>query len=312
MAKSQKQKTRGKKTKKVSAQKKKTVTSRKKTKKPLSGSSAKQKEPTPSEVGVVTASLSPGFTEIKQSEIKLEDFADVTEERSSIISIVKGLEGQVETAFRLKEVLEEELEATQKRLAEELDARAQLEVQVTSLDVRAALGEQLREDISFAEEERNKFANLLSQIQPQLEDVTEERDSLAEQLSSAISNVKELDGEKMALEAQVMNLKDRIIDVNRLREELVEITEGSQNLQGQLHDTKRLLTASEKSKDAIEKELKSFHQTSQELQKELEGLREKDAASSRRLTDMHIQIEDQQGLNPIWVFLTGSFTSMGP
>ena len=91
-----------------------------------------------------------------------------------------------------------------------MDARAQLEAQVESLEARAALAEQLREDISFAEEERNKFVNLLAQTQPQLEEVTAERDSLAEQMASTKTDVKELEGEKMALGAQVMNLKEKL------------------------------------------------------------------------------------------------------
>ncbi|MHC4412791.1 MAG: hypothetical protein ACYSW6_07445, partial [Planctomycetota bacterium] len=81
---------------------------------------------------------------IEEDALRVEDFADVSQERASIISIVKGLEGQVETAFKLKEVLEVELDTTQKRLAEELDARAQLETQITSLDAQAALAGRLR------------------------------------------------------------------------------------------------------------------------------------------------------------------------
>ena len=37
-----------------------------------------------------------------------EDFADVSEERTSILAIVKDLEGQVDTAYQLKEILEAE------------------------------------------------------------------------------------------------------------------------------------------------------------------------------------------------------------
>ena len=59
-----------------------------------------------------------------------EDFADVSEERSSILAIVNDLEGQVDTAYQLKEILEAELDAAQKKLSEESTARAQLEVQV--------------------------------------------------------------------------------------------------------------------------------------------------------------------------------------
>ncbi len=283
MAKTQKQKKTAK--KKAVAQKQKTVARK------------KQSVPGITAAEGTIASRQAALIKADQNEIKPEDFADVSQERASIISIVKDLEGQVETAFKLKEVLEAELDTTQNKLAEELDARSQLEAQVELLQGRAALAEQLREDISFAEQERNKFANLLDQTQPQLETTTAERDSLTEQLSSAEANIKELEGEKVALEAQVMNLKDRITDINHLRKELSETTEANHDLREQLHDTTRRLEASDTSKNAVERELDGSHQTSQHLQKELETLRKKITKTDHQLTDMRIELEDQQAVN---------------
>src|SRR4030042_275048 len=60
---------------------------------------------------------------------KLEDFADASEERVSIISTVKGLEGQIETVFKINEILKAQLDEVQKKLSEELGARVQSEVQ---------------------------------------------------------------------------------------------------------------------------------------------------------------------------------------
>jgi chromosome segregation ATPase len=284
MAKSQKEKKTVKKEKAV-AQIKKTVAGRKKS---IPGGAAA--------AGII-ATRQQTDIDSDQNEYKLEDFADVSQERASIISIVKGLEEQVETAFKLKEVLEAELDTTQKRLAEEMDARSQLEAQIELLQMRAALAEQLREDVSFAEQERNKFANLLGQTQPQLEHAISECDSLAEQLSSAEANIKELEGEKMALEAHVMSLKDRIADTNHLRGELAEMTEANQDLREQLHNMTRRLESTEALKDAIEKELDGSHQSSRNLRGELETLREKIAASDNRLTDTRIELEDQQAVN---------------
>jgi chromosome segregation ATPase len=284
MAKTQKQKKTVKKKKKATAQKQNTNAH---TKKSTPGVTAAEN----------TASYKASLIRADQNEIKPEDFADVSQERASIISIVKDLEGQVETAFKLKEVLEAELDSTQKKLEEEMDARSQLEAQVELLQGRAALAEQLREDISFAEQERNKYANLLDQTQPQLEEAVTERDSLAEQLSSAEAKVKQLEGEKVALEAQVMNLKDRITDINNLRKELSETTEANHDLREQLHDTTRRLEASESSKSAVERELDGSHQTSQHLQKELETLRKKITKTDGQLTDTRIELEDQQAVN---------------
>ncbi|MHC4790984.1 MAG: hypothetical protein ACYS8Y_06050 [Planctomycetota bacterium] len=278
MPKSQKQKTSVKNKKKPSPQKKKATARKRRSNKPLLESTTDRAAPS------TVASA-------------IEDFTDVSEERTSIISIVKGLEGQVETAFELKEVLEAELDATQKKLSEESDARVQLEIQVASLEAEAALGKQLREDISFAEEERDKVANLLAQTQAQLGEMTAERDSLAKQMASSEVHAKELEDGKMALEAQVMNLKDKITDSDRLREKLAEITEAHRGSREQVHDLTRRLEASEASKDTLERELAGTNQNAQTLREEVEELRENVTGADNRIADLRIQLEDQQAAN---------------
>ena len=106
------------------------------------------------------------YSGTKKDEIEMENFEGVSVKRANIISVVKDLEEQVEAAFNLKEALEADLDATQKKLSEELAARAKLEARIMSLEAQVALGDQLPEDISFAEEERDKFASLSAEIQP--------------------------------------------------------------------------------------------------------------------------------------------------
>jgi len=184
-----------------------------------------------------TTELKQGVDSVTEdSEIKIDDFVDVSEERASIISIVNDLEGQIDTAYELKEAMEAELEATRKKLSEESAARARLEEQVKPLESQGVLVEQLREDLSFAEEERNKLANSLAEAQQQLEAVTKERDSLSEKASSAEAQTKEIEDEKTTLEAQVMNLKDEVTDMGRLRGELAEVTEARRDLVEQVRD----------------------------------------------------------------------------
>ena len=219
-----------------------------------------------------------------------KDFADVSEERTSILAIVKDLEGQVDTAYQLKEILEAELDATQKKLSEESTARTQLETQVESLGAQAALVDQLREDISFAEEERDKFANFMAEIQPQLEAVTKERDSLAEEVDSAKSLTKEFEGEKVALEAQVMNLKDKIVDMDNLRSELDETIEIRKNLEEQIRDLSSRLKDAEKSNRAFEEELTA-------AQKQVESVQEKLMVANNRVVEIRAQLEEQQASN---------------
>jgi len=219
-----------------------------------------------------------------------EDFVDVSEERTSILAIVKDLEGQVDTAYQLKEILEAELDAAQKKLSEESTAHAQLEVQVESLRAQAVLVDQLREDISFAEEERDKSASLLAEIQPQLEAVTKERDSLAGEVDSAKSLTKEFEGEKVALEAQVMNLKDKIADMDNLRSELDETIETRKNLDEQIRALSSRLEGAEKSNKAFEEDLTA-------AQKQVESLQEKFMVANSRVVEIRAQLEEQQATN---------------
>jgi len=285
MPKNQKQKTNVKKNNPVASKKRKN--------KPLSNQTA----PQTAIAGSSTAVSQINSVGTNETELKMEDFANLSEERAGIISIVKGLEGQVETAFELKEVLETELDAAQNRLSEQLEARAQLELQVKSFESQSPLAEQLREDICLAEEERNKFANSLAQTQPQFEQATAERNCLTEQMVSAEAAVEELKGEKMALEAQVMNLKDKITDAGRLRKKLAEITGNHRDLRQQVHDLTRRLEASNVSKDALEKKLAGTRRNSQTLREEAEELREKVTGADSRTADLRIQLKDRQATN---------------
>jgi chromosome segregation ATPase len=231
-----------------------------------------------------------GSPEEEEFAVMPEDYADVSDERASILAIVKDLEGQVDTAYQLKEILEAELEATQQKLSEQTTANTQLESQVESLKAQAVLVEQLREDISFAEEERDKSAGSLADIQPQFEAVTEERDALAEELESANALTKEFEGEKLALEAQVMNLKDKIADMGDLRGELDETIETRRHLDEEIQDFTSRLDVAEKSNKAFEEDLTS-------AQKQVENLQEKLMVANSRMAEVRAQLEEQQVTN---------------
>ncbi len=231
-----------------------------------------------------------GTPEEEDFTVMAEDYADVSDERASILAIVKDLEGQVDTAYQLKEILEAELEATQQKLSEQTTVNTQLESQVESLRAQAVLVEQLREDISFAEEERDKSARSLVEIQPQFEAVTKERDALAVELESANALTKEFEGEKLALEAQVMNLKDKIAEMGDLRGELDETRETRRRMDGEIHDLTGRLDFAEKSNKAFEEDLTSAH-------KQIENLQDKLMVANNRMAELRAQLEEQQVTN---------------
>ena len=256
-----------------------------------------RKKPTPRTSKAITERSLPEIALLEEVVIEDADYGNVSEERSSILSIVRGLEGQVETAFKLKEVLEEELDTAQERLSEELSARVELEARLSALEVEAALVEHLREDISFAEEERNSSVELLGQIQPELEAMTLERDSLTEQVASMDTNIVELDDDKTTLEAQVMNLKDKVSEMERLRGQLDDLTETRQELAEKVRELSRDLNASDTSEGAFEKDLTRTKEIVSNLNVEVDYLQKNLADSEGQVRDLRIRLEDQQIAN---------------
>jgi chromosome segregation ATPase len=240
---------------------------------------------------------------VVESEYELErgDFADVFEQIASIISIVKGLEEQVDTAFELKNVLEAELDTTQKKLSEELVAHVKLEEQVKSLEARAALADQLREDISFVEEERNKYANVLAEIQPQFETVSKEHDSLAKKVVSVEAHAKELGDERTILEAEVINLKDKVTNMDRLRREVDKLRRkltgadnGMADLRTQLEEqeaaNRKLMETRTRLECEIKMEKANYEATKNKLEmmkKALNDLRSEATLASGRVRRRH-------------------------
>ena len=108
---------------------------------------------------------------------KLEDFADASEERASIISTVKGLEGQVETVFKLNEILEAQLDTAQKNLSEELAARIQSEVQAarrleTSEASKVTLERELTGTIQDTQAMREEVEELRAKVEKLQDELT--------------------------------------------------------------------------------------------------------------------------------------------
>lgn len=255
------------------------------------------KKSTPRTSKATTKRSLPEITLLEEVVIEDADYGNVSEERSSILSIVRGLEGQVETAFKLKEVLEEELDTAQERLSEELSVRVELEARLSALEVEAALVEHLREDISFAEEERNNFVELLGQVQPELEAMTLERDSLTEQVAAMDTNIVELDDDKTTLEAQVMNLKDKVSEMEQLRGQLDDLTEIRLELTEKVRELSRDLNASDTSKGSFEKDLTMTKEKVSNLSVEVDYLQKNLTDSESQVADLRIRLEDQQIAN---------------
>ena len=136
-----------------------------------------------------------------------------SKESSYFTAMVRDLHGDMDAAFVLKKALEADLTATQKKLSEEEAVRAQLEARVRLLEAKAALADQLREDVSFVEEEQNKTFRRLKEVTSELDQTGKERDGLAEQKAVYVARVKQLQSQRFDLEAQVLDLRERLAEM---------------------------------------------------------------------------------------------------
>lgn len=116
-------------------------------------------------------------TKKKKRTYGIDVVDDASEERVSIISTVKGLEGQVETVFKLNEILEAQLDEAQKKLSEELGARVQSEVQAArrleaSQASKVALERELAETIQDAQALREEVEELRAKVEKLRDELT--------------------------------------------------------------------------------------------------------------------------------------------
>ncbi len=234
---------------------------------------------------------------------------DVAEQATNILSIIEGLEGQVDTAFKLKDALEVDLATTRERLSREVTLRTDVEARLTVVESQTVVVDQLRDDISFAEQERNKFANLVEEIQPQLEAMIEQRDLLLEETTFAKTSIEKLESQRTTLEAQALNLEDKITDTEDLRKQVAEQGDAFSELQHQSRDLAHRLGATETSKSALEADLAVTQEKLMVMRAETEGGRQREAGINRQLTDLQAQLEEQQSVNMNLVETVGRLES---
>ncbi|MHC4695771.1 MAG: hypothetical protein ACYTFA_03395, partial [Planctomycetota bacterium] len=149
-------------------------------------------------------------------------------------------------------------------------------------------------DISFVEEERNETARRLEKVTSQLEEITEERDRLADQTVADETRIREVQNEKLALEAKVLNLEETVAEMDRLRGELAEAAENAQLLEESVRGVKGRLEATETSKDALELELATTREIVRGQNDHIEELKEKLATTQAELAALHAKLDRQE------------------
>ncbi len=229
-----------------------------------------------------------------QEDGEMVEDVGISEETGSIIAMVKDLHGEIDAAYELKEALETDLAAAKDRLAQEQSVRAEMEARLRLMEAKAALGDQLREDISIVEEERNETARRLEEATSKLEQAAKERDELAQQNAAEEARIKTIQNDKLALEARVLNLEDAVADVDRLRRELADVGENAQLLEESARNVKGKLEATETSKNALELDLATTREIVRSQNEQVEELKEELAVRHTELVDLRAKLDRQE------------------
>ena len=198
--------------------------------------------------------------------------ADASQERADILSIVRSLERQTNTSTQLKDILEGDVDSLQKKLSGEIAARAQLEEKLRSFETSDGTTGKLGEENASLKKERDRLANLLEEIKPQLESVTEGRDSLSEEMAFAQKRARELSGRNDDLETQLKHLQEKVADTEHLRAEATKVKEERQVLTEKVRGLMGRLEEANKIRDTLEADLATSHKAVCNMRKEMEDL----------------------------------------
>ncbi len=147
-------------------------------------------------------------TKKKKRTYGIDIVNNASEERVSIISTVKGLEGQVETVFKLNEILKAQLDEAQKKLSEELGARVQSEVQVARrLEASEASKVALEKEL----------AGTIQALRAEVEELRAKVEKLRDELTGTESRTADL---RIQLEDQQTTNRKLIETTTRLENEV--------------------------------------------------------------------------------------------
>ncbi len=222
------------------------------------------------------------------------DDTEASVESGSIIAVIKDLHAEIEAGCELKEALEADLAAVKNKLSAEESVRTELEARIKLLEAKAALGDQLREDISFVEEERNETARRLEQVTSQVEELAEERDTLAEQKAVDEARIKEVQNDRISLEAKVLNLEETVAEMDRLRDELAEARDNAQRFEENAQNIKGKLEATEVAKNALDLDLTTTRELLRNQSEQIDELKDELADTRTQIADLRAQADRQE------------------
>ncbi len=241
-------------------------------------------------------------TQIGEAEpdVGLEDIR----EDGGFFSVVRDLEEEIDATLSLKDNLEADLEATREKLSKESAARAELGGRVKLLESQAALAEQLRQELSFVEEERDRASSVLVETRSELDTFTDERNSLTETLATAEAQSRRLETEKSDLETNVSGLNDRIAELDLIAGDLDKVGRERDILEEKVKDLRRSLETSDGMVETLKSDLSTSRDLARDLRSQIENdrvqvedLKENLAASNADLTEARTELDAKSDIN---------------
>ena len=248
---------------------------------------------------------------VKDLEVELSD-RDTTSRMEDLpgdpgggfFAVVRDLEGEIDATLALKDTLEADLETAREKLSQESAARAELEARTRLLESQAALADQLRQELSFVEEERDRAATVLAETRAELDSVTDERNSLTESNAAADAQNRRLQSENTDMEAEMSALNGRITDLERLRGELDQVTRERQMLEEKVQDIKRNLDTSSNMVETLKLDVNTSRELIRDMRSQveddraqIEDLREELATVGAERTHARTELDAQMEVN---------------
>lgn len=162
--------------------------------------------------------------EYKDTRKKLEkgiESAIKEEEITNVFDVIKNFEAQLDEMFTIRDALEIELKKTKRDLEAVKAANLAQEGIIEGLKSEAMRVQELKDSLSFAEQEVSDTLNKINVLEKHHELLKEERDALKEKLSETRNVVSEIETEREELMGKIDEL-EKIFRKNQQEKNKVE------------------------------------------------------------------------------------------
>lgn len=221
---------------------------------------------------------------------------NLAEIKKGMPQIIQEIMEQIDTAMTMKEALETDLKALRKKLHQETATRTELEERVRLLAPEAALTDQLRQEVAFLNQERNRIFTELTEAKTQLEEVAEDRNSLDEKVADLDEQNRQIRQAKSALEGQVWSTKEKEIDLIRRCDQLGKERDA---LESRVHELTQRSRASESLARTLKQNLGANVEVVRDLRSEVETLQPELAITRADLTQALEQLHEHMESNQL-------------